>query len=95
MSYRSDRARRRAYRQRSMRILIIVVLLLILAAVAYVIYLQVSNQGGASSLLPGLVAHLRASDGSPIFSYSTRPSLAMPSMIFSGVALEKFSRMVL
>jgi hypothetical protein len=94
MSYRSDRARRRASRQRNLRILVIVLVVLLLAVAAYIIYTQVAGPG-ASGLIPGWTAYLRARDGSPIFSYSTRPNLAMPSMIFSGVALEKFSRIVL
>jgi hypothetical protein len=94
MSYRSDRARRRASRQRNLRILVIVFVILLLAVAAYFVYLQVAGQG-TSGLLPELAAYLRAREGSPIFSYSTRPNLEMPSMIFSGVALEKFSRIVL
>ena len=95
MSYRSDRARRRASRTRGMRILAIVLIVLIIALIAYFVYLQVAGQEAASILRPVITLYLRAAEGSPIFSYSTRPSLAMPSMIFSGVALEKFSRIVL
>jgi hypothetical protein len=94
MSYRSDRARRRASRTRNLRILVIVLVVLALAVAAYFIYIQVAGQGSAY-LHSGLAAYLRARDGSPIFSYSTRPNLEMPSIIFSGVALEKFSRIVL
>jgi hypothetical protein len=94
MSYRSDRARRRASRTRGMRILAIILIVLVLALVAYFIYLQLAGQE-TSGQLPAITAYLRAPAGSPIFSYSTRPSLEMPSMIFSGVAFEKFKRIVL
>lgn len=94
MSYRSDRARRRASRTRGMRILAIILITLILAAIAYFVYLQFSGQD-SSGLRIEFSAYLRTPAGSPIFSYSTRPSLEMPSMIFSGVALEKLSRIVL
>lgn len=94
MSYRSDRARRRASRTRGMRILAIILIILILAVIAYFVYLQLSGQD-SSLLRIEISAYLRAPAGSPIFSYSTRPNLEMPSMIFSGVALEKFSRIVL
>ncbi len=104
MSYRSDRARRRASRTRGMRILGIILIVVILAVVAYFVYLQFSGQESsalplqqisAGSIQPIYSAYLRAPDGSPIFSYSTLPNLEMPSMIFSGVALEKLSRIVL
>jgi len=104
MSYRSDRARRRASRTRGMRILAIILIVLILAVVAYFAYLQFSGQESralplqrttAGGLGPDYSTYLRTPAGSPIFSYSTRPSLEMPSMIFSGVALEKLSRIVL
>ena len=104
MSYRSDRARRRASRTRGMRILAIILIVVILAVVAYFVYLQFSGQ--ESSALPlqqisaGSIrliysAYLRAPDGSPIFSYNTLPSREIPSWIFSGLAYEKFNRMVL
>jgi hypothetical protein len=104
MSYRSDRARRRASRTRGMRILAIILIVLILAVVAYFAYLQFFGQESAAAALQRISAevsgpvystYLRTPTGSPIFSYSTRPNLEMPSMIFSGVALEKLSRIVL
>jgi hypothetical protein len=94
MSYRSDRARRRASRTRGMRILAIILIVLLLAIIGYIVYLQLAGQD-SSGQLPAFLAYLRTPAGSPIFSYSTRPSLEMPSMIFSGVALEKFNRIVL
>ena len=93
MSLRSDRARRRASRQRNMRILLVVILVIVIAFVAYLIYTALLDTAGLNSEIARL--YLRARVGSPSFSYITRPSLEMPSMIFSGVAFEKFSRIVL
>ena len=93
MSLRSDRARRRASRQRNLRILLVVILVIIIAAVAYLLFTTLINAGYSHALIA--CDHLRVRTSSPSFSYITRPSLEMPSMIFSGVAFEKFNRIVL
>lgn len=84
MTLRSDRARRRAVRLRNIRLLLIGILILIIAALVYFFVIVPGNSPDQGNGIP-----------SPIFFASTFPSREMPSIMRSGVIIEKLIRIVL
>jgi len=69
MSFRSDRAQRRASKQRNIRILLIVIILIILLAVlAYFLFVQNGGENGVNCALQISTCCLHTPTGSPIFS---------------------------